>query len=231
MQATIQPSVLSEVTAHLLAAQLSTAAAQQRSTAASPACEECPADVCPDAPSTPDEPTPRQPRSKRVKRETVAPLVEVLLTLDPSSVPSPPPVVINGARLAPHIACKAQHALGTTHLRHGCSSLQRTDLSSSDSKRPSARLANTPMPAAAACDRARDFCPGEPSPNTLSRACRFLLQQDDVPARCASTVHSSVVTVVSDMRHQHRHDVVDGEPVPMQFIERVLQECTTWMAP
>lgn len=158
--------------------------------------------------------------------------MEVLITLHPSATAAPPPVVVNGARLAPHIASKVA-TQNATHLRYGCTSLQLSDSANEHAKRPAARLASTPMPAAAACDRAREFCPGEPNPNMLSCACRFLLQQDDY---CNAAAHSRAAqkggaTVVSDMRHQHRHGSTDGEPVPMQFIEHVLQECTTWMAP
>lgn len=242
LQEKVQPSALSEVTAHLLLAQSSTAAAQlalacNRSTAASPAvCAEPVAMEQFKEEQDGEEQVPRQPRSKRAKRLRTAPLMEVLITLHPTSTAAPPPVVVNGARLAPHIACKvaAQQATAT-HLRSGCSMLQRGD-SSEITKRTSARLANIPMPAAAACDRAREFGPGEPNPDTLSRACRFLLRQDDycnaaTHASRRPAAHSNTVTVVSDMRHQHRHGEANGEPVPMQFIEHVLQECTTWMCP
>lgn len=251
----VQASMLSEMTGLALAS--STAAAAEvvtpealicsRSTAASPVAMEVvkeeeglKADTSEPAAAAQEEdvafPTPsRQARSKRGRRTTMAPLVEVLLTLDMHPLCSaPPPVVVGGVRLAPHVASKARLHAVTTGLHNGCASLQRGDTATgSHGKRQRTAVA---APPAEACDRARDFMPGEPNPQTLSRACRFLLQQDDYcnaahsQTRKSQSKQQRTSAVISDMRHQHRHAAPDTTPVPLQFIETVLRECTTWMA-
>ncbi len=225
----MQASLVSENTAAQLGQStlaVSTPLLCNRSTAASP--------VAASVKQEEEQPTTKAARRQRTRRTVMAPLMEILLELNPPPCAAPPPVVVRGVRLAPHVASKTR--MVATGLHNGCASLLRAD---GDSAITSHKRQRTALPATPACERVRDFEPGEHSPQTLGRACRFLLQQDDycnaagVQRRMEKkdTVLSAVV--ISNMRNQHRHISAAHDnvaPVPMQFVEAVLQECTTWMA-